>query len=237
MTTPAWPRATGSGSRRGWIAWSGGAAPGRERDPDAISSRNNHRYLSDSVTMAWGILRGDDDGFRAGIERYLAALGQMRPDGSLPLETARGSRALSYQRHAITSLVAIAEMAAAQGYDLYAIEGPEGQSIHRAIGFLLDGIDQTSLVWPYAAGERQLGLLSQLQGAGPGLHDRARPWAALHGLDRGLPRPLPGQRACAAARARALAEFGPAEPPLIDDYSGGNMSCFFALPDEIEESS
>ncbi len=34
-----------------------------------------------------------------------------------------------------------------------------------------------------------------------------------------------------------LAEFGPAEPPLIDDYSGGNMSCFFALPDGVEELS
>ncbi len=103
------------------LVWRRG--PGRERDPDVTSSRNNHRYLSDSVTMAWGIVRGDDDGFRAGIETYLDALAQMRPDGSLPLETARGSRALSYQRHAITSLVAIAEMAAAQGYDLYAHRG------------------------------------------------------------------------------------------------------------------
>jgi poly(beta-D-mannuronate) lyase len=216
------------------LVWRRG--PGRERDPDLTSSQNNHRYLSDSVTMAWGILRGDDDGFRAGVEAYVAALGQMREDGSLPLETARGSRALSYQRHAITSLVAIAEMAAAQGYDLYGIEGPEGQSIHRAIAFLLDGIDQTSRVWAYAQENdnprayrnykvQDLGFMTS---RGHGRHYMAWTEAYLARFpDTGL-----------ADRLRqALAEFGPAEPPLIDDYSGGNMSCFFAPPDGTEESS
>jgi poly(beta-D-mannuronate) lyase len=216
------------------LVWRRG--PGRERDPDLTSSQNNHRYLSDSVTMAWGIVRGDDDLFRAGIETYFDALGQMREDGSLPLETARGSRALSYQRHAITSLVAIAEMAAAQGYDLYAIEGPQGQSIHRAIAFLLDGIDQTSLVWPYARENenprsyrnykvQDLGFMSE---RGHGRHYMA--WAEAY-LAR-----FPDTELADRLRQR-LAEFGPAEPPLIDDYSGGNMSCFFALPDGIDESS
>jgi len=216
------------------LVWRRG--PGRERDPDLTSSQNNHRYLSDSVTMAWGILRGDDQGFRAGVEAYVAALGQMREDGSLPLETARGSRALSYQRHAITSLVAIAEMAAAQGYDLYGIEGPDGQSIHRAIAFLLDGIDQTSRVWPYAQENdnprayrnykvQDLGFMTS---RGHGRHYMAWTEAYLARFPKtGL-----------ADRLRqALAEFGPAEPPLIDDYSGGNMSCFFAPPDETDESS
>jgi poly(beta-D-mannuronate) lyase len=216
------------------LVWRRG--PGRERDPDATSSRNNHRYLSDSVTMAWGILRGDDGMFRAGIATYVDALAQMREDGSLPLETARGSRALSYQRHAITSLVAIAEMAAAQGYDLYAIEGPEGQSIHRAIGFLLDGIDQTSLVWPYAQENdnsrsyrnykvQDLGFMSE---RGHGRHYMA--WTEAY-LAR-----FPDTELAERLR-QSLDEFGPAEPPLIDDYSGGNMSCFFALPDRVDESS
>ena len=70
-----------------------------------VSQLNNHRYLSDSVDMAWGALRGDDALFRQGIASFLLALAQMRADGSLPLETARGARALWYQRHAIASLV------------------------------------------------------------------------------------------------------------------------------------
>ena len=160
----------------------------------------------------------------------------MRPDGSLPLETARGSRALSYQRHAIASLVAIAEMAAAQGYDLYGMEGPGGQSIHRAIAFLLDGIDQTSLVWPYAGENENSGSyrnykvqdLGFMTERGHGRHYMAWTEAYLARFpDAGLAQRL----------RQELAEFGPAERPLIDEYSGGNMSCFFALPDDVDESS
>ena len=79
----------------------GRRGPGRERDPDLISSRNNHRYLSDSVTMAWGILRGNDEGFRAGVERYLAALAADAPRWQpAPGDRARlpGARAISGTR-------------------------------------------------------------------------------------------------------------------------------------------
>jgi Alginate lyase/Esterase PHB depolymerase len=200
------------------------------------SSSNNHRYLSDSVTMAWGILRGDDNLFRAGIERYLAALEQMRPDGSLPLETARGARALSYQRHAIASLVAIAEMAAAQGYDLYGAKGEDGQSIHRAIAFLLDGIDDPALVWPYAMqnetpgawGNYKVQDLGFMTLRGHGRHYMA--WTEAY-IAR-----FPDSELALRLR-RALDAFDPAAKPLIDEYSGGNMSCFFSLPEAGEQSS
>jgi hypothetical protein len=77
--------------------------PGRPKDPALMSSQNNHGYLGDSVTMAWGIVGGEDALFRTGVARFVGALDQMRADGSLPLETARGARALHYQRHAIGS--------------------------------------------------------------------------------------------------------------------------------------
>jgi poly(beta-D-mannuronate) lyase len=206
------------------LVWRRG--PGRERDSDLSSSQNNHRYLSDSVTMAWGILNGDDDGFRAGIERYRAALDQMRPDGSLPLETARGARALSYQRHAIASLMAIAEMAAAQGYDLYGLEGEDGQSIHRAITFLLDGIDDPAIVWPYAMANVHPGPyrnykvqdLDFMRLRGHGRHYMA--WTEAY-ITR-----FPDSELALGLR-RELDQFGSAEQPLIDEYSGGNASCFF----------
>jgi poly(beta-D-mannuronate) lyase len=221
----------------GWLdqlVWRRG--PGRERDPALTSSRNNHRYLTDSVTMAWGILRGNDDWFRAGIERYFAALEQMRPDGSLPLETARGARALSYQRHAIASLVAIAEMAAAQGYDLYGAQGEDGQSIHRAIAFLLDGIDDPALVWPYAMENENPGTwrnykvqdLGFMTLRGHGRHYMAWTEAYIARFpESGL----------ALRLRRALDAFDSAERPLIDEYSGGNMSCFFAMPEASDKPS
>ena len=76
-----------------------------------------------------------------------AAAALERGEGALE---ARGARALYYQRHAISSLVAIAEMAAAQGYDLYALESEDHGSLRRAIEFLLDGIAHPELVLPYA---------------------------------------------------------------------------------------
>lgn len=207
------------------LVWRRG--PGRERDPDLSSSRNNHRYLSDSVTMAWGILRGDDEWFRAGIERYLDALEQMRPNGSLPLETARGARALNYQRHAIGSLVAIAEMAAAQGYDLYGLEGEDGQSIHTAIRFLLDGVDHPEIVWRYAMENENPGPwrnykvqdLGFMTKRGHGRHYMA--WAEAY-MAR-----FAGSELALRLQAE-LDAFGSAEQPLIDEYIGGNASCFFA---------
>jgi poly(beta-D-mannuronate) lyase len=201
--------------------------PGRPRDPDRMSSRNNHGYLSDSVTMAWGIVRGDDDLFRVGVARFLDALDQMRPDGSLPLETARGARALYYQRHAISSLVAIAEMAAAQGYDLYRLEAESRGSLERAIEFLLDGIEDPTVVLPYAEENwnpgpdrdyliQDLGFMVR---RGHGRHYMA--WTDAY-VAR-FPGSPTGRRL-----HRLLAEFE-VRRPLIDEFSGGNMSCLFAL--------
>jgi hypothetical protein len=99
--------------------------------------------------MAWGALAGDDAYFREGLVAFDMALADMRADGSLPLETRRGSRALWYQRHAIASLVAIAEMGAVQGRNLYARER-DGRSLHTAVRFLLDAIDDAGLVRRYA---------------------------------------------------------------------------------------
>jgi poly(beta-D-mannuronate) lyase len=194
-----------------------------------VSQLNNHRYLSDSVDMAWGALRGDDALFREGVESFLLALSQMRADGSLPLETARGARALWYQRHAIASLVTIAEIAAVQGYDLYALSA-DGRSLHQAIEFLARGLADPTLVVPYAAANDRPGGFANylvqdrsfLQLRGHGRHYMA--W--LEAYRARFP-----ERPATAALVRMLDEAGAARRPLIDEFSGGNTSCFFALTD------
>ena len=88
-----------------------------------LTSRNNHHYLRASVRHGLGCPHGRGQLLPRGLRApSTTALGDMRADGSLPLETERGARALWYQRHAIASLVTIAEIAAAQGYDLYGLE-------------------------------------------------------------------------------------------------------------------
>ena len=196
--------------------------------PLDVSARNNHAYLAASVDMAWGSLTGNDDYFRSGPMAYRMAIGDMRADGSLPLETARGARALWYQRHAIASLTTIAEMAAAQGYDLYGY-ARNGRSLDAAIRFLLDAIDDPALVEPYAAENYKPGP----QPEGPGqdlgfLQRRGRvrhymAWAEYYIArfpDRDTSR-----------RLRRLLESGGARfRPMVDDYSGGNTTCFVTDP-------
>lgn len=193
-----------------------------------ISGRNNHHYLRGSVDMAWGALTGDDASFRLGIAAYLDALHDMRPDGSLPLETRRRARALWYQRHAIASLVVIAEIAATQGVDLYD-HTVDGKDLHTAVRFLLDAIDDQERVaayaWddPIASGRHHPGQdLSFLVRRGHGRHYMA--WAEIY-LAR-----FPGR----PESRRLLALLTRAEPsfrPMVDDYAGGDTTCFFARPD------
>jgi poly(beta-D-mannuronate) lyase len=197
--------------------------------PDEATARNNHYYLRASVSMAWGALTGDGRAFREGIDAYRQALADMRPDGSLPLETARGARALWYQRHALASLVTIAEMAATQGIDLYG-EAAGGRTIHTAVGFLLDAIQDPRRVWAYAQADEKPGVdagyreqdLDFLVRRGHGRHYMA--WAEMY-LARFPTRPE--SRRLLALLARA----DPGFRPMIDDYSGGDTTCFFARPE------
>jgi poly(beta-D-mannuronate) lyase len=198
--------------------------------PREATARNNHYYLRASVSMAWGALTGDDGAFREGINAYRQALAAMRPDGSLPLETARGARALWYQRHALASLVTIAEMAATQGIDLYAEAAAGGRTIHTAVGFLLDAVRDPRRVWPYARADEKPGSdtdyrdqdLDFLVRRGHGRHYMA--WAEMY-LAR-----FPNR----AESRRLLGLLARADPdfrPMVDDYSGGDATCLFARPE------
>ena len=200
------------------VRWRG---PERQMDPTRASSRNNHRYLRDSVTMAWGAMVGDNALFFTGIDRFRIALEQMRDDGSLPLETDRGADALFYQRHAIGSLVVIAEMAASQGYDLYAMRSSDGHDLHHMIRFLVDGIDDPAVVEPYTDEPQYLGFLDWRG------HDRHymawfEPYRA-----RFADSPLTNRL---EAQIRAL---GTVDVPMLDDYVGAASTCFFADPASI----
>jgi poly(beta-D-mannuronate) lyase len=199
------------------------------RERGATTARNNHFYLRASVDMAWAALTGNEAGWRSGLAAYRQALRDMRPDGSLPLETSRGARALWYQRHAIASLVVIAEIAAVQGQDLYGLE-VDGRTVHTAVRFLLDAIDDPRRVWRYAAANERPGPerdwrrqdLGFLERRGHGRHYMA--WAEIY-MAR-----FPERRE--TRRLRELLD--PADPdvrPMIDDYSGGNTTCFFAKLD------
>jgi poly(beta-D-mannuronate) lyase len=91
-------------------------------------SYNNHIYWWALALAATGVATGDRSMFDQGVAIYRAALEDIQPDGTLPLEMARKSRALGYHVFALTPLVMIAEIGAANGLDLYA---GQGGALHR----------------------------------------------------------------------------------------------------------
>ncbi|NJN47833.1 MAG: hypothetical protein HC808_16675 [Candidatus Competibacteraceae bacterium] len=101
---------------------------------DGTVDHNNHRYLADSVLMAWGALIGDAELYQKGVDRFNTALKQARADGSLPLEARRGGRSAWYMRQSLSSLVAMAEIATQQGDELYP-QAVAGVTLQHLVGF------------------------------------------------------------------------------------------------------
>lgn len=189
---------------------------------------NNHRYLADSVLMAWGAYKGDNALMQQGIDRYHEALRAARPDGSLPLETRRGARATWYMRHALGSLTVMAEIAALHGSDLYSV-AENKVTLDTILGYFIDATNNRLFILPRAAQNyipgpsedyihQDLGFLS------------ARP-NQRHYMAFAEAYLAHEQTSLNAKRFAALMQrTGFKERPLIDDYLGGNATCFFWKP-------
>jgi poly(beta-D-mannuronate) lyase len=195
---------------------------------DGDVDRNNHRTLADSVLAVWGSVTGDRALLDKGIARYDATLAETRADGTLELEARRGSRALWYQRQTLSSLVVLAETARGSGIDLYNHSSETGQSLATLIGAMMNGLSSPSVVLVYSAENHIPGPekdflkldLGFLEKRGHGRHYMA--WAeALASGEKGL----------AYDRLHRLFDLEIAKQrPLIDEFAGGNATCFWGQP-------
>lgn len=127
--------------------------------PDDHDRENNHSYWRALCATSVGILTSDEKLYRRGLAQYARAIGQMNPDGSLPLEMARHENALHYQSFALTPLVMIAELASRQGVDLYSLR-VNGHSISDAVDFLVRASADLSLMKQYASEPQTFSLFS-----------------------------------------------------------------------------
>ena len=185
----------------------------------------NPGYLTRAVRMAWGIVKGNNVALAEGVERIYIGLHQMRPDGSFPREAARGACALGYQVLQTHHLIVLAELAARQGYDAYALS-VDGKTLHDAVKFILDVIDNHDLIAGYAAMNATnchlppgspLISLPGISGNG----DSPYAWVE-HYIAR-----FPGHPN--AARLSRLDRGGlAANRPVHNIYSGANTTCFAA---------
>jgi poly(beta-D-mannuronate) lyase len=127
--------------------------------PGEPARENNHAYWRALCATSVGILTSDDKLYRRGLEQYFRAIGQINPDGSLPLEMARHENALHYQSFALAPLVMIAELAWRQGIDLYSLR-VNGHTIGDAVDFLVRASADPSLIKKYASEPQTFSLFS-----------------------------------------------------------------------------
>jgi hypothetical protein len=186
----------------------------------------NVGYLVRGLAMAWGVVKGDNLAFARGIERLYMGLNQMRTDGSFPREVARGACALHYQDTMLLNLLFIAEVAQEQGYDAYGIT-LNGKSLHTAVKFLLDAVDDPAVALAYSSqdatncihAEELPFLLSTVVQAPGGFTWSAwlEPYMARFPDHPNTP------------RVAKLLQGGLAKNrPIFHPHSGGNTTCFSA---------
>lgn len=87
------------------------------------AARNNHHYWVGLAVMATASATGDATLRQDARELFDEALSDIQDDGSLPQELARAGKALAYHNYALAPLVLMAELAAREGEDWYALRG------------------------------------------------------------------------------------------------------------------
>jgi poly(beta-D-mannuronate) lyase len=105
-------------------------------------NRNNHFYWAGIEVAAIGILADDRADFDWGIKAYDNGVARIQPDGTLPLEMKRGSRALHYHLYALAPLILLAEFGEVNGIDLYARD--QG-ALHRLVNTSVQGLINPTL--------------------------------------------------------------------------------------------
>jgi len=125
-----------------WIArWAGIVRDDYDSHPERSSRRNNHLYWATLGVMWAGVALDDRALFDWSVAKYRLALRQIAPDGTLPLELARRSKARHYHLFALTPLVFIAETAARNGVDLYRADG---DALRRLVARVVASLDDPS---------------------------------------------------------------------------------------------
>lgn len=190
---------------------------------------NNHRYLADSAVMAWGAYSGDDKLYQQGLKGYEIALKEALSDGRLPLETRRGARASWYMRHALANLTLMAEIARQHGDDLYHKKAGN-ISLDSIMNQFVTGGHADISILPDAAMNYKPGPSFEYfypdngylvnRGQGRQYMAFAEAYMANH-------------KSFASLRLRQwLNRAGSLKQrPFIDDYFGGNGTCFFWQPE------
>jgi poly(beta-D-mannuronate) lyase len=100
---------------------------------------NNHYYWAGFAVAGAGIAADNRAMYDWGLGTYDEAISRIAADGTLPLEMARGQKALHYHLFALAPIVMLAEYGEANGDDLYARrKGAVHLLVRRTIAGMVD---------------------------------------------------------------------------------------------------
>lgn len=172
---------------------------GRSSRARAAQLHNNHLYWAAAAAITTAVAANDRRTFEWAIQVGRTGANSVAANGTLPLELARGSRALGYHCFALSALVLIAEFGAANGVDLYS---ENDHALRRIVALILRNAHEPSEI-SRLAGSRQI-----WQGPEAGPFGWAEIWQARF-------------------PSRALGEILQTLRPLIVPYMGGNQTLLF----------
>ena len=125
--------------RLGRAARDGNHADGRpaaDMATDDVIAHNNHAYWAGLAAAACAIAGNDRSLLDWGVAQYRMAMEDVTPEGFLPLEIVRGTRALGYHAMSLDALVMLAELADANGQRPY---DAAGGALHRLVATVAGG--------------------------------------------------------------------------------------------------
>ncbi len=116
---------------------------------DERAAKNNHGMWFDVQETALALYLGKGDEARGICEQFktqrIAA--QIRPDGQMPLETERAD-GWGYTLFNLNAMTIMACLGQRVGVDLWQYQGPDGQSIRKAVDFVVPYLNPDKK-WPF----------------------------------------------------------------------------------------
>ena len=146
------PLAQASGQAQRIEEWFGALGERVVKDwkDQPLEKINNHEYWAAWAVMATGVALDRRDFFDWALGQYRIAAKQVDPDGYLPNELKRETRALAYHNYALGPLAMIAAFAKANGVDLRETQ----PAMQRLAGRVLQGVDDPA-IFQQRTGEKQ----------------------------------------------------------------------------------
>ena len=109
---------------------------------DRRHQRNNHWYWLGLGLAGTGLATGNQHHWDEARGIMADAARDIRPDGALPLELARGPRAIHYHAFSVMPLVVLAELGASRGEDWYQLG--DG-ALHRLVALTVSGLREPGI--------------------------------------------------------------------------------------------